>query len=134
MPQIFHPAMNTVARGILIGLPLLSIFGGFGLAYGITASPWQTLQHVTQEQPVPFSHEHHVSGLGLDCRYCHTSVEQSSFAGIPPTKTCMNCHAQLWTSADMLHPVRFSYQSGQSLQWTRVHDLPDYVYFNHSIH
>jgi hypothetical protein len=83
---------------------------------------------------VPFSHQHHVTGLGIDCRYCHTSVETSSFAGIPPTKTCMNCHSQIWTNAPMLEPVRASYRSGESLQWTRVNQLPDFVYFNHSIH
>ncbi len=85
-------------------------------------------------QPVPFSHQHHVAGLGLDCRYCHTSVETSSFAGIPPTQTCMNCHSQIWTNAAMLEPVRASFRSGQSLHWTRVNDLPDFVYFDHSIH
>ena len=85
-------------------------------------------------QPVPFSHQHHVTGLGIDCRYCHTSVETSSFAGIPPTKTCMNCHSQIWTNAKLLEPVRASYKSGESLQWTRVNQLPDFVYFNHSIH
>ena len=86
------------------------------------------------DQPVPFSHQHHVSGLGIDCRYCHTTVETSGFAGIPPTKTCMNCHAQIWTNAALLEPVRESYRSGRSLVWTRVYDLPDYVYFDHSIH
>ena len=84
--------------------------------------------------PCPFSHQHHVTGLGIDCRYCHTSVETSSFAGIPPTKTCMNCHSQIWTNAKLLEPVRASYKSGESLQWTRVNQLPDFVYFNHSIH
>jgi hypothetical protein len=75
-----------------------------------------------------------VGGLGIDCRYCHTSVEVSSFAGIPPTRTCMNCHAQIWTGAPMLEPVRESFSSGKSLIWNRVNDLPDFVYFNHSIH
>jgi hypothetical protein len=89
---------------------------------------------VAREQPIQFSHERHVAGNGIDCRYCHTSVETSSFAGIPPTKTCMNCHSQIWTNAQMLEPVRASYRSGQSLQWTRVNQLPDFVYFNHSIH
>jgi hypothetical protein len=85
-------------------------------------------------QPVPFSHQHHVGGLGVDCRYCHTSVEVSSFAGIPPTKTCMNCHAQIWTNAEMLAPVRESFRSETSLVWTRANQLPDFVYFDHSIH
>jgi Zn ribbon nucleic-acid-binding protein len=83
---------------------------------------------------VPFSHEHHVGGLGIDCRYCHTSVENSSFANIPPTKTCMNCHSQIWNRAPMLERVRESFRSDTSIRWIRVHDLPDYVYFNHSIH
>ena len=97
-------------------------------------SPYVTTQYIAPEQPIPFSHQHHAAGLGLDCRYCHTSVEESSFAGIPPTKTCMNCHAQIWTNAAMLEPIRFSFSSGESLKWVRVHDLPDFVYFNHSIH
>ncbi|MDQ6912830.1 MAG: cytochrome c family protein, partial [Verrucomicrobiota bacterium] len=82
----------------------------------------------------PFSHQHHVAGLGIDCRYCHTSVEQSSFAGVPPTETCMTCHSQVWKDAPVLQPVRDSWQTGRPIKWTRVHDLPDYVYFNHSIH
>jgi hypothetical protein len=89
---------------------------------------------VVRDQPVPFSHEHHVSGLGIDCRYCHTSVEVSSFAGIPPTKTCMNCHSQIWSDSPMLEPVRRSLKEGKPLTWLRVHRVPDYVYFDHSIH
>jgi hypothetical protein len=86
------------------------------------------------EQPVQFSHLHHVLDDGIDCRYCHTSVETSSFAGIPPTKTCMNCHSQIWQSAPILEPVRASFREDRPMQWIRVHDLPDFVYFNHSIH
>jgi hypothetical protein len=97
-------------------------------------SPYVTYASVARPQPVPFSHQHHVAGLGIDCRYCHTSVETSSFAGIPPTKTCMNCHSQIWSGAPMLEPVRESSRSGTSLVWNRVNDLPDFVYFNHSIH
>jgi hypothetical protein len=100
----------------------------------IQRSPYTTYAGVARPQPVPFSHQHHVGGLGIDCRYCHTSVEVSSFAGIPPTKTCMNCHSQIWSNAPLLEPVRESFRSGQSLVWTRVNDLPDFVYFNHSIH
>jgi hypothetical protein len=85
-------------------------------------------------QPAPFSHQHHVAGLGIDCRYCHTSVETSSFAGIPPTQTCMNCHSQIWLGAPLLEAVRESFRSGKSLVWTRVNALPDFVYFDHSIH
>jgi hypothetical protein len=85
-------------------------------------------------QPIQFSHAHHVGGMGLDCRYCHTSVEESAFANIPPTKTCMNCHSQIWNNAPILEPVRASFRDNTPLQWTRVHDLPDFVYFNHGIH
>jgi len=83
---------------------------------------------------VQFSHLHHVLDDGIDCRYCHTSVENSSFAGIPPTKTCMNCHSQIWQTAPILEPVRASFREDKPMQWIRVHDLPDFVYFNHSIH
>ena len=133
MSQIFHPSTNTFSR--------LSIFGGiFILGFLVWAwaelddSDYATRAKVPVEQPVPFSHEHHVGGLGIDCRYCHTSVENSSFAGIPPTKTCMNCHSQIWNNASMLEPVRDSYRTNKSIRWIRVHDLPDFVYFNHSIH
>lgn len=100
----------------------------------VNRSPYVTDQNVAKEQPVPFSHKHHVDGMGIDCRYCHTSVEVSSVAGIPPTKTCMNCHSQIWAQSPMLEPVRASYRDNKSLQWNRVHDLPDFAYFNHSIH
>lgn len=131
--QIFHRATNTLAKA--------SIFGGiFVVAFILWAciqfqrSPYVTYERVARAQPVPFSHEHHVAAIGIDCRYCHTSVEQSSFAGIPPTKTCMNCHSQIWLGAPMLQPVRVSYATNRPLVWDRVNDLPDFVYFNHSIH
>jgi hypothetical protein len=89
---------------------------------------------VVRDQPVPFSHDHHVSGLGIDCRYCHTTVETSAFAGIPSTEICMGCHSQIWNDSPLLAPVRESYRSGEPLRWTRVHDLPDFAYFDHSIH
>jgi hypothetical protein len=133
MSQIFHHSTNTLSR--------LSIFGGiFVIAFlvwawaELNASTYATRAKVPVEQPVPFSHEHHVGGLGIDCRYCHTTVENSSFANIPPTKTCMNCHSQIWSTAPMLEPVRESFRTDKSIRWIRVHDLPDYVYFNHSIH
>jgi hypothetical protein len=97
-------------------------------------SPWVTRQGQRPDQPVPFSHKHHVQGLGLQCQYCHVTVEKSSYAGIPPTKTCINCHAQIWTNAQLLEPVRTSWASGESLVWTKVHDLPDFAYFSHEIH
>jgi hypothetical protein len=100
----------------------------------IQRSPYVTYAGIARPQPAPFSHQHHVAALGIDCRYCHTSVETSSFAGIPPTKTCMNCHSQIWTNAALLEPVRESFRSGKSLVWNRVNDLPDFVYFDHSIH
>lgn len=133
MPQIFHPAMNTVARATIFGAVFVAAAAGW-IGWQVERSPYVTRAGVPRYQPVPFSHEHHVSGLGLDCRYCHTSVTESSFAGIPPTKTCMTCHSMIWTNAEMLQPVRDSWEKDRPLRWTRVHDLPDYVYFNHSIH
>jgi Cytochrome c7 and related cytochrome c len=131
--QIFHRSTNTLSRATIFGA--VFVISGLGWALmELQRSPYITYAKVVKPQPVPFSHQHHVTGLGIDCRYCHTSVEQSSFAGIPPTKTCMNCHSQIWTNAQMLEPVRASYRSGESLQWTRVNQLPDFVYFNHSIH
>src|SRR5688500_5782987 len=97
-------------------------------------SPYVNEVGVVRDQPVPFSHKHHVAGLGIDCRYCHTSVETSSFAGIPPTKTCMNCHSQVWADSPMLEPVRSSFRENKPIHWTRVNDLADFVYFDHSIH
>ncbi len=133
MAQIFHPSTNTLSR--------LSIFGA---AFVVAALAWAagtwsrssvaTGVGVAQQQQVPFSHKHHASGLGIDCRYCHTAVEESSFAGIPPTATCMNCHSQIWVDSPMLEPVRESFRSGDPLEWIRVHDLADFVYFNHSVH
>lgn len=133
MPQIFHRSANLIARVSIIGVVLL--IGALGWAlYAIELSPYYTNVGEAPPQPVPFSHRHHVGELGLDCRYCHTSVENSSFAGIPPTQTCMTCHSQIWTNAAMLEPVRSSYRTGKSIEWTRVNALPDFVYFDHSIH
>ncbi len=129
----FHPRANTILRLTVLGLVAFSaLFIWLGAM--IVRSPSETRQNTPREQPVPFSHEHHVGGLGLDCRYCHTSVENSSFAGIPPTKICMNCHSEMWAVAPALEPVRESYRTGKSIQWTRVHELPYFVYFDHSIH
>jgi hypothetical protein len=133
MAQLFHPSANTLAKVSILGA--LIIAGGLGaVVTAISRSPYVTRAQDAREQPVPFSHKHHVSGLGLDCRYCHTSVETSAFAGIPPTKTCMTCHSQIWVDSPMLEPVRESFRTNTSLEWTRVHDVPDFVYFNHSIH
>lgn len=133
MPQIFRPAMNTVARSTLGGLVLVVVLG-FTVSGVVYRSPWVTRESDVVEQPVPFSHEHHVGGLGLDCRYCHTSVTESSTAGFPPTETCMRCHRLIWNDAPMLAPVRESFATGKPIRWRRVHDLPDFVYFDHSIH
>ena len=133
MAQIFHPSTNTISRMSLYGAVFIAILVGYS-AYRVNQSDYVTETNVALQQPVPFSHKHHVSELGIDCRYCHTTVETSSFAGIPPTHTCMTCHSQVWTNADMLAPVRTSYQTNQSLAWARVNAVPDFVYFDHSIH
>ncbi len=133
MAQIFSQRANTWFRTILIAIPVA--LGGGGLAaFRLSYSDYATKVGVPIDQPVPFSHQHHVGGLGIDCRYCHTAVEKSAFAGIPSIHVCMTCHSQLWTEAPVLEPVRQSYASGMPLRWTRVHDVADYVYFDHSIH
>jgi hypothetical protein len=133
MAQIFHRSTNTISR--------VSVFGGIGIIVVLVAtlaainrSSYVTEVGVARSQPVQFSHKHHVSDDGIDCRYCHTSVEESSFAGIPSTKICMNCHTQIWAESPILEPVRESFRTGKSLEWTRVHNLPGFVYFDHSIH
>jgi hypothetical protein len=133
MAQVFDRSSNALARASLVLTGLIVIALGVGLNE-LQRSPWVTRQGQRPDQPVPFSHKHHVEGLGLQCQYCHTSVERSSYAGIPPTKTCINCHAQIWTNAELLKPVRQSWATGASINWIRVHDLPDYVFFNHEIH
>ena len=133
MAQIFHPSTNTISR-VSIGLVVGLVLGGFYLLNLYNRSSYVTQANVVRAQPVPFSHKHHVNALGIDCRYCHESVEQSATAGIPPTHTCMTCHSQIWARSPMLEPVRESYRTNKPLEWTRVHDLPDFAYFNHSIH
>jgi hypothetical protein len=133
MPQLFHPYADTVARVVLIAVVVVP-FGIIGIGSWLSASAYETDRSLTIDQPVPFSHQHHVGGLGLDCRYCHTGVETSAVAGIPPTHTCMTCHSQLYTQAAMLAPVRESLADGRPLHWNKVNRLPDYVYFDHSIH
>jgi hypothetical protein len=133
MSQIFHHSTNTLARATIFGAVAIVAFLAWAVEQGDRGA-FETRANEVRQQPVPFSHAHHVGGLGLDCRYCHTTVEISSFANIPPTKTCMNCHSQIWNTSPTLEPVRASYRSGVSIQWTRVNDLPDFVFFNHSIH
>jgi len=133
MPQIFQPRSNSLARLILIAVALVVIGFGWGL-HAVYWSPYSTRVNVPVEQPVPFSHEHHVGGLGIDCRYCHPEVERSSFAGIPPTSTCMNCHTQVLKDSPRLELVRESAATGRPIPWVHIHKAPDYVYFNHSVH
>jgi hypothetical protein len=133
MPQIFGPAANSVARVVLLSI-LIVPFLAIAVGYAVMRSQYVTEASITRDQPVPFSHEHHVTGLGLDCRYCHSSVERSAVAGVPPTETCMTCHSQLYTQAKMLEPVRTSLAENRPIHWQRVNVLPDYVYFDHSIH
>jgi hypothetical protein len=133
MAQLFSRSANTLSRVVIVSVPLLAGATAWAMYVGYW-SPINTDVGVAKMQPVPFSHAHHVGGLGIDCRYCHTGVEKSSFAGIPPTETCMTCHSQIWRDAPVLEPVRESWATGKPLRWTRVHQLPDYVYFNHSIH
>jgi len=133
MAQIFHRSTNTISRVSIYGAVFIAAALGY-LGWAVTESPYFTDVNVPQEQPVPFSHKHHVTDDGIDCRYCHTSVEKSSFAGIPSTHICMSCHSRLWTTSPMLEPVRLSYQTDKSLEWTRVNAVPDFAYFDHSIH
>jgi Cytochrome c7 and related cytochrome c len=133
MSQIFHHSTNTISRASVFGA-LFAAAGALLVLYALAESPYVTRQGEAREQPIPFSHQHHVGGIGIDCRYCHTSVEKSSFAGLPPTKTCMNCHSQIWKDSPTLEPVRASFRNDKSIEWVRVHDLPDFVYFDHSAH
>jgi hypothetical protein len=133
VPQIFHRSTNTLAR--------LSIFGALFLVAGVlwglatfNRSAYMTQQRVARAQPVQFSHKHHVGELGIDCRYCHTTVETAARATVPPTETCMSCHSQIWLQSPFLEPVRASFRTDRSIPWVKVHDLPDYVYFNHGVH
>ena len=133
MARTFHPSTNAIFRGSTLGVPILVLVLCW-IGYEAERAPYVAGQDVAIEQQVPFSHKHHVGGLGIDCRYCHTSVDKSQFAGVPPTKTCMNCHSQLWVGSDMLKPVRDSWSTGKPLEWNRVHNLQQYVNFAHDIH
>jgi hypothetical protein len=134
MAQVFPRQANDFARASLVvgGLVAAVVLGSFLFVW--PRSSYMTRQKEAIAQPVPFYHLHHVGGMGIDCRYCHTSVDKSATAGIPPTKTCMNCHSQIFNQSPVLEPVRASWRSGASIEWTKVHDLPDFVYFNHSAH
>jgi hypothetical protein len=133
MAQIFPRSANVYSKVIIVLVVLLICFAGW-TTYAVFWSPYTTYVDVPLEQPVPFSHKHHVGDDGIDCRYCHTSVEKSSFADIPSTQICMTCHSQLWTEAPVLAPLRRSLTAREPIAWNRVNDLPDFVYFDHSIH
>ncbi len=133
MAQIFPRSANTYARGSIVVLVVLVATLGATL-FALSKSTYVHKAGIVVPQPVQFSHQHHAGGIGIDCRYCHTTVETAASAGIPPTKTCMNCHSQIWLDSPFLEPVRASFRDNVPLQWTRVHDLPDFAYFNHSVH
>lgn len=133
MAQLFGPAANTVAKASLVllaTLPVVAIFTGSA----ISRSPYNTRVGVALDQPIPFSHKHHAWELGIDCRYCHTSVERTAYSGLPQTETCMSCHSLVWTNSPLLEPVRQSFATGQPIKWNLVNKAPEFVYFNHSIH
>ncbi len=132
MPQVFHPSTNVISKLSIVGA-LLAVPALGATAY-FTNMSYATQIRVPREQPVQFSHKHHVGDDGIDCRYCHTTVEKGPFAGMPSSQTCMTCHSQLWKDSPLLQPVRESFQNRTPIQWTRVHDLPDFAYFDHSIH
>ena len=133
MSQIFPKSANAWSKASIITVFGLVAFVGAMLPV-LQRSDFVTTANTSKDQPVQFSHQHHVGGIGIDCRYCHTAVEVSSSAGIPPTKTCINCHSQIWSTSPYLEPVRASFRDDTPLKWLRVHDLPDFVYFNHGIH
>ena len=133
MSQVFPKSSNIWSKASVFGIVFVLLGLGW-LILTLQRSDFVTTANTFREQPVQFSHQHHVGGIGIDCRYCHTSVEVSSAAGIPPTKTCINCHSQIWSTSPYLEPVRASFRDDKPLRWNRVHDLPDFVYFNHSIH
>ncbi len=133
MAQVFGRSSNALAKAGVVGVVVLLSLASW-LLYAGVRSDYLTEVGIPRQQPVPFSHKHHVSGDGIDCRYCHSSVEDSAFAGLPATETCMSCHSQIWADSPTLEPVRKSFRDGKPLQWTRVYKLPDFVYFDHSIH
>lgn len=133
MPQIFRPAANSLAKlSLVLGAAVPVIALAIGIA--ISRSPANTKVQSPLDQPIPFSHKHHAWELGIDCRYCHTSVETSSVASVPSTETCMSCHSQIWTNSPLLEPVRQSYETGTPIKWAQVNKVPEFVYFDHSIH
>ena len=133
MPQIFHRSSNSIVNVTIVG-GILLVGAILTVLFTINRTPYITRKSLAAVQPIPFSHEHHVRGIGIDCRYCHASVETGAFAGIPASRTCMTCHSQIWTEAPILEPLRESFKNDKPLAWVRIHDTPDFVFFNHSIH
>lgn len=130
--QIFPRSLNKLPQ--IAGAA--SVLGLVGVTFVIWYyfSPWFTQVGYTPRQPVPYSHRLHAGQLGLDCRYCHVNVERSATAMVPPTETCMNCHQVVKTDSAALEPIRESWKTGKAMEWTRIHKLPDYVFFDHSVH
>jgi hypothetical protein len=129
---IFPRWANYLLPGIVVAVIGGSLY--VPLLFGFGASAKTLAEGYQPTQPVPYSHALHAGKLGIDCRYCHTTVERAAFAAIPPTQTCMNCHSTIKTDSPKLAPIRESWQTGLPVKWTKVHDLPDYVYFNHAAH
>ncbi|HYW74560.1 MAG TPA: cytochrome c3 family protein [Pyrinomonadaceae bacterium] len=133
MPQIFRHSTNYLARTTIFGAAFMML-AALWVGAEILRSGWNTGQYIERQQPIQFSHKHHVGDDGIDCRYCHSTVETSASAGMPATAVCMSCHKQIWADSPYLEQVRSSLKTGKPLEWVRVHDLPDFAYFNHSIH
>lgn len=132
MAQIFPKWANEIPGRILLGLIIFATAAVAGVWYYF--SPEYTDVGYAPEQPVAYSHELHVSELGLDCQYCHTEVGESKQANVPPTQTCMNCHQQIATDSEDIQTVQESWETGEPIEWVRVHNLPDHAYFNHAAH
>ena len=133
MASLFPRWTNTVSK-VMGAATLLIPLGAIGALWYTARTPFVTLADQEVAQPVQFDHRHHNWEQGIDCRYCHTSVERSAVAGLPSTTVCIGCHGQVWNKSPRLEPVRQAFFTNTPLRWAKVHDLPDYVYFNHSIH
>jgi hypothetical protein len=133
MAQFFNKSANNIARISMVGAAIGAVLAFLAWTQ-IARSSYLTNQYLERQQPVQFSHKHHVGDDGIDCRYCHQTVETTATAGMPATQTCMNCHSQLWNDSPYLEPVRASFRDNKPIEWERVHDLPEFTYFNHSIH
>jgi hypothetical protein len=130
---LFPPWTNTAVRAVLFSI-LMGVLSLIFLGLVYVRSPLFTGQNEPVVQPIEFDHRHHVGDDGIDCRYCHTTVDRAPSAGYPSTEICLNCHSQVWNKSPMLDPVRQSFFTDRALEWKRVHDLPDHAYFNHAIH